>query len=707
MGFLEVPFIQRELSWNQFNVRVLQEGLRNDTPLLDKLKFIAISSSNYDEFFKVRVARLMREILEGDHPKPPDNERPSEILSELLFSIHETVNTMTMAFTEEILPRLETAGIAILPPHRWQEEETARANRIFHDELICTAAPIAVADADSISEHVIREGIHGLFRLNNGKLAFVSIPENLERFREVPAAPNTRKFILLEDILLSKADDFFPGSSIQTRCLFRITRDADMNVNEQKDEDFITAMEEVLEHRKSSFPVRLETCGDEELANTLRQMISLCKANHFHSAAPPGLKAFHTIASLVGFDHLRCPRPVPSMPQDIGGGEDIWEILKTRDILLHHPYESFAPVIRMVETAAEDPNVLAIKMTLYRTSGDSPIVEALIKAAENGKQVTVLVELKARFDENANINWALRLRKAGAIVIYGLVMLKVHVKALMIVRREETGIHRCVHLGTGNYNDTTAALYTDMGLITAKENYTRDTALMFNAITGYSAQPQLHTLFIAPFTLRQEINRLIQHEIRRAKSGEEAWIMAKMNALTDPQIIDTLYAASTAGVKINLCVRGICCLLPGVKGFSENIRVISIIDNFLEHSRIYCFHGGGNQKVFLSSADWMTRNLDLRVELLFPIADSTHKKRVKTILESCFKDNTHSWELRSNGTWKQNRPKKKDKPFRIQEHLLAAAAQTANNEESTRKQALKVRREEIDLIPNTNPALGL
>ncbi|PIE03901.1 MAG: polyphosphate kinase 1, partial [Spirochaetales bacterium] len=371
---------------------------------------------------------------------------------------------------------------------------------------------------------------------------------------------------------------------IQGACLFRVTRDADMNVDEERDEDFIAAMEEVLENRKSGFPVRLETQGNMETASRLREMLSLSPAGHFHLKGPLNLKSFFHLVFLPGFDHLRTPSPVPKPARELARNDDIWETLKNRDVLLHHPYETYTPVIRMVEEASDDPATIAIKMTLYRTSGDSPIVSALIRAAERGVQVTVLVELKARFDENANIGWAERLEKAGAIVVYGLAVLKVHAKAMMVVRKEKTGIFRYVHLGTGNYNDSTATLYTDMGLMSSREDYTRDTTLLFNAITGYSSEPHLSVLTMAPFSLRRETLRLIQREEQRAGSGEEARIVAKMNALTDPEIIEALYSASQQGVKIDLNVRGICCLKPGVPGLSENIRVISIIDMFLEHT---------------------------------------------------------------------------------------------------------------------------
>lgn len=680
----EDRYIRREISWNAFNRRVMSEGCREDMPLLDRLKFMAITSSNYDEFFMVRVARLMRDTAGGIVPESD--------LDDLLREIREVVEVQDSEMTEAILPQLAEEGIAITPPAEWGVDENLKADAVFEHELFPACTPVAITGDRTLNDTVTQIRIFAAFLLDDDQLAVVRVPQNIRRFRSCRSDGRSRQMVLLEDILLTRGDRLFPGKRVNSSCLFRITRDADMTVDEERDEDFVAAMEEVLESRKDSFAVRLESRGDESLAARLREQMNLPAAHHFLFKAPLDLAGFFDLVFLPGFDHLRARSPQPKPAEDLADSEDLWETLKDRDILLHHPYETYAPVIRMVEEAAEDPATLAIKMTLYRTSGDSPIVESLIRAAERGVQVTVLVELKARFDEGANIGWAARLEKAGAIVVHGLAILKVHAKALMVVRREDDGIHRYVHLGTGNYNDSTAKLYTDMGLMTSREKYTREAALVFNAITGYSSEPQLATLAMAPFSLRRETLRLIHREEERARDGEEARIIAKMNSLVDPELIDALYAASSAGVTIDLNIRGVCCLKPGVKGLSENIRVVSIIDSFLEHTRAFAYYNGGQQEVYLSSADWMTRNLDRRVELLFPIAAPEHKRRIVSALENYFRDNTQAWALKADGDWERVKPSGGEKPFRAQEDFAVRIAAKAASREDEEKRALKVRR---------------
>ena len=685
-------FIQRELSWVAFNARVLHEGLREDTALLDRIKFMAITSSNFDEFFKVRIARLMRDIEDGDHPYPPDDDRPSAILRDLLSEIRQIICKMERALTEDIFPKLAQEGIVILPAHQWGKRVSIQAHRIFEQELLSIATPVVINDTNLILNHALQERLYAAFSFSDKQMAFVRIPENIERLRVLRSTPKRREIVLLEDILLTYAESFFPGHVIESRCLFRITRDAEITVNEERDEDFITAMEEVLESRKTSFSVRLETFGDKTLADAIRAHINLPKANHFHLTIPLGFKEFLALSEITGYGDFYSRLPSPKPPEDINENDNIWETLKDRDVLVHHPFESYWPIIHMVESAASDPATLAIKMTLYRTSGDSPIVAALIRAAERGIQVTVLIELKARFDEDANIHWAIRLQQAGAIVVYGLSILKVHAKLLMVVRREETGIQQFLHLSTGNYNDSTARLYTDISLFTSREDFTQDAALIFNAITGYSSVSQLQTLFMAPFSLRKETLRLIRREMNQANAGEPAMIMAKMNALVDKEIIEALYDASCSGVVINLNIRGICCLRPGVKNMSENIRVVSIIDSFLEHTRAFVYLNGGNREVYLSSADWMPRNLDRRVELLFPIPSKRHRDRIASVIEDYFRDNTRSWELQDDGSWKAMTPDKGKKPFRIQSHLAESVAVMASKKKDSERHELQVRR---------------
>ncbi len=687
----ESRFIQREISWNDFNSRVLAEGLRTDIGLLDRLKFIAITSSNYDEFFMVRVARLMRDTANGDVAP--------EGLSDLKNALHNLIHQQDDCVRHEILPSLAKEGLVIREERDWEPEIIAWADRIFERELFPLATPVAITENRNLNAMVSPLHIHAAFNLDNNDLSIIRLPDNISRLRDFRIGEGHREIILLEEVLLRFGDRFFSGRTIESSCLFRITRDADMSVDEKRDEDFIAAMEEVLDSRDSSFPVRLESRGDPVLANRIRLLLELPELHHFTLRVPLDLSAFMALTQLHGFERLREIPPSPQPAQDLAGTENIWDTLKDRDVLLHHPYETYTPIIRMLDEAADDPATLAIKMTLYRTSGDSPLVKALIRAAQRGIQVMVLIELKARFDEGANINWAAQLEKAGAIVIYGLAILKVHAKALMIVRREDDAIRRYVHLGTGNYNEKTARLYTDMGLLTSREAYTRDTALFFNAVTGYSAEPHLKTLHMAPFSIRREITRLIKREAERAKGGEEARIVAKMNALVDPDIIDNLYAASEAGVTIDLNVRGICCLRPGIKGLSENIRVVSVIDTFLEHTRACVFRNGGRPEVFLSSADWMTRNLNRRVELLFPITEPLHKRRIRNILDSFFKDNCQSWQLNPDNSWTRRTAEKRTKPYRVQEQFARQASTRAGEQADAERKSLQIRRKPVQNAP--------
>ncbi len=667
-------FIQREISWNAFNARVLAEGMRKDLKLLDRLKFMAITSSNYDEFFMVHVARLMREVMNGDKPVSGTEERPSAILNQLLQEIRAVIEKQDKEVTGNILPALAEEGFIILKPEEWSSAAKTAARDIFHKELIPLCRPIVITPGNTLDRIAPQGRILAAFALDDGRLAAVRMPGNPERFRIIKNAGNKQNIILLDHILMEYGKEFFPKSKITSACLFRVTRDAAMSINEEPDEDFIAAMEEVLESRERSFPVRLETHGNSEMAGELRAMLNLPAENHFHMQAPLKLKSFIKLISLEGFECLSTAAPVPRNPMELPENSNIWETLKKRDVLIHHPYETFNPIIQMVKEAADDPATSAIKMTLYRTSGKSPIVSTLIDAAGKGIQVTVLVELKARFSERDNISWAEKLEKAGAIVVYGPAELKVHAKVLMIERKEDGKLCRYVHLGTGNYNDYTANLYTDMSFMTSEAQYTGDVTKVFNAITGGESRPHLEVLTMAPFSLRKETLRLINREIQHAENGREARITAKMNALVDKEIIEALYSASQKGVKIDLNVRGICCLKPGIKGLSENIRVLSIIDTFLEHTRAFMYCNGGNPEIFLSSADWMPRNLNRRVELLFPVTSTEHKRRISYVLECCMSDNTHSWELKPDGTWKRKSTGKGSSQFRVQESFAKIAA---------------------------------
>jgi polyphosphate kinase len=700
-----MPYIQREISWNAFNRRVLDEGLKKDSGPLDQLKFISIVSSNYDEFFMVRIASLIKDCNSGNIKYTDSGLRPCVILLQLLKEIHGITDRIDSILSKSVFPELKKNGINIIAPG---EPEPENINRIYKDnklydfsrkiileELVPVAAPLFLENPAKINNYIYGTSIYTAFQFSDESMAVIKIPGNLERFRFIKEKPENTdsllmKVLLLEDIAVSGTDLLFPGKKVSSVCQFRIIRDADLSVDEKRDEDFIAAMEEVLLQRGKSRPVRIETRGNIELAEKLAGLFSIPPEFHFHTTSPLELKLFMQIYGLSGFEHLKDKLPEPQEPAEIRETDNIFDILKERNVILHHPYESFQPVIKMLEKASEDSDTLAIKMTLYRTSGKSPIVKALIAAAQRGIQVTVLVELKARFNENANINWAEKLEKAGAIVVYGLVVLKVHAKTLLIVKKEKDGIRYYAHLGTGNYNEQTAELYTDISLLTSQNRYTKDVAFFFNAITGYSAEPRLETLIMAPFSLRNELLTLISRETAFAENGENAFIYAKMNSLVDPEIINALYKASAAGVKIKLNVRGICSLVPGVKNVSENIEVVSIIDFFLEHSRIYIFHNGGENSTYISSADWMSRNLDKRIELLIPVYGRKHKKRLYNILETFFRDNTNAWVLKPGGEWQ--RKKASGKPFRAQSFFADLSKEKNREIQLLEKKTLKVRR---------------
>jgi len=525
----------------------------------------------------------------------------------------------------------------------------------------------------------------------------VQLPPALDRIIYLPEKERHVTFTLLEDVILENAAELFPGYRIRGQGCFRVTRDADLGVDEERDEDFVEAMEQVLESREHSEAVRLTVVHDNgEVSERLRTALGLDVADVYAKGSPLALGDLISLSGLSGFDHLRDESMPPQPPQDLAEEESFFTTLKRRDALIHQPYESFEPLVRMIQEAAADPAVLAIKMTLYRTSGDSPIVRALEEAAENGKQVTALVELKARFDEQRNIRWAERLERAGVIVIYGIAQLKVHAKAMMIVRREAEGVVRYVHLGTGNYNDKTARLYTDFGMLTSREDIAYETNLFFNAISGYSAIPALNRLALAPVGLKTRLLQLIERETQRASTDTPGLIMAKINSLSHPEIIDALYRASQAGVQVKLNVRGICILVPGVPGMSENITVVSVVDRFLEHARAFYFHNGGASDVYLSSADWMPRNLDRRVELMFPVESAPLKKRVRHVLEVFFRDNVKARVLQPDGSWVHSAPGDGQEPVRSQQVFYEEARAHAAAGEPANRKEFSVRRKPAD-----------
>ncbi|MCH2174976.1 MAG: polyphosphate kinase 1 [Lentisphaeria bacterium] len=694
-------YFNRELSWFSFNERVLAQALNPKQLTLEKLKFLSIVSSNFDEFFMVRVASTIRQIKEGDRIKCPSGLRPSQVLEQLQENIQELVRQQYLCLNEVIIPSLRENQFTFSALEDLNVEELSYLESYFQEKVFPVLTPLAASRRNPLVQTTQNLSLYLALKLRkkgskkgNTDLAVVEIPADLDRFIFIPGRET--RVLLLEDLILSHIEFLFSGFKVSDHVVFRLTRDADMSVDENRDEDFMEAMKEILLKRRNSFPVRLEvTKGAPTLRDELLESFNLPIESCFEVDGPVDLKPFMKLCFLPGLDTLRNDLWTPVQPQDYPDPEiDLWDSIKQKDIFLHHPYESFSIIENLVSLAANDPNVVSIKMTLYRTAGDSPIIGALARAAQNGKQVTVLVELKARFDEGQNIEWAEILEQAGVLVIYGVAQLKVHAKALLITRQEEDHLIRYAHFGTGNYNGSTAKLYTDMGLITTHEQMTFEMALFFNSITGYTTTPKLHHLAMAPNSMRPKFEQLIEREIDRAENGQEGLIIAKMNALVDEKIINLLYKASKAGVKVQLNIRGICCLRPGIKGVSENITVLSIIDRYLEHSRVYYFDNGGSPEVYLSSADWMPRNIDKRVELMFPIYEKKFLKRIRYYFEITFADNTNSYELLNDGTYKKRIPKRGQKKLNSQIYFHEEAVKKAQSAKVNKAKILHARRKE-------------
>ncbi len=653
-------YINRELSWLEFNDRVLREGLNTDLPLLERAKFLAIVSSNLDEFFMVRVAGLMQ--LRAAKVRRRDFSGLSAPAQ--LARISERAHTMVAEQSEGIatvLGALEEEGIDVLFPRRWTDEHHDHVRQHFIKEILPILTPLAVQDLEPAPllpglqlcvAVLLHRNEKGLGTLEHRRIAVVPVPTQLRRFVPLPAEDGVR-FAMLEDVIASNAELAFPGCHVLAATCFRITRDADIDVRDDDDGDLLHAIEEAVLARRRRAAVRLEIVAgaNHRVRKWLTDWLAVRSDDIYEIDGMIDATALWQLVGLDGFDKLRTPEWEPQPPRDLIGCDNPWEAVQDHDILLFHPYESFDPVVQLLEQAAVDPSVLAIKQTLYRTSGDSPIVRALERAGQSGKEVTVLVELKARFDEARNVNWARRLEDAGCHVIYGIANYKTHSKALMIVRRESGRIRRYVHLATGNYNDKTARLYSDLGLLTCDRDIATDVASFFNLLTGYSETVGWSKLTIAPTGLRQRFLDLITREIQVSTPDRPGLIMVKVNSLQDADIIRALYQASQAGVKILLNVRGICCLRPGLKGVSDNVEVTSIIDRFLEHSRIFYFRNGGHEEVYLGSADWMRRNLSRRLEILFPIVDRNLRRRAIDILETYFTDNVKARRLLPNGAY--------------------------------------------------------
>ncbi len=689
-------FFNRDLSWLEFNNRVLSEGLEASVPLMERMKFLSITSSNFDEFFMVRVATLKRAVRAGNHISCPSGLTPDKQLSLIDKRTREIVSAQYACLKNEILPGMREYGVMYLPPEEWSPRQLRQIQSMFNNELFPVLSPVRI-DNEEPFPYIAGLRLHLLFSLeeegsDEEKYALVQIPEDQSRVIYLPDKGEEKPFALLEDILLHQGEHLFPGYSVREAAIFRITRDADMGVDEQRDEDFVEAMEEVLENRKTGRVIRMElSTHSPKLKEALLARLETENTDIYEIDGPLDLKSFMGLALSQGGPELHDPE-WPSYPSaDLQVDETIWETLKDRDVLLHHPYDSFDTVVKLVQQASVDPEVLAIKMVLYRTSGSSPIVKALKTAAAAGKHVTVVVELKARFDEARNIRWAEELERAGVIVVYGIAHLKIHTKLLMIVRREVDRIRRYIHLGTGNYNDSTAKLYTDMGLLTSNDDIGEDASMVFNAITGYSNIPELKKIVMAPTTLKTRIIQLIEREASRSSSENPGLIRAKMNSLADPDVIKALYEASMAGVKIELNIRGICMLVPGKEPFSSNITVLSVIDRYLEHTRLFHFQNGGNDEYFLASADWMPRNLERRVELMFPVTSTAHKHRLDEVLNIYFHSNSKTHLLNPNGAYDRVSPGRK-KILRAQEAFYQTSRHAAEAQIVSPKREFTVRR---------------
>ena len=658
-------FLDRELSLLEFQARVLAEGMDQKNPLLERLKFIGIVASNMDEFFMNRFPRL--------GAQDPVREAVSRKARELC-------EVQRRYFTETMVPEMGAAGIVRVAPGALDERQAAHLNAFFAAELFPILTPIALAPEREMPV-LTNMGLYLVAalvepgRLGAPKYALVEIPGNLPRLKALPAQTGGR-YALIEDVVRMNAAALFAGYEIAATGLVRLTRAAQMSIDEEKDEDFLKVMAEAVKARRQNPIVRAELSAAPAMAAFLRERLDLGPAEVYEQADWLDLKTVSQLAFQAGFEAFQRPSWEPRPVADFEQADDLFKLLREKDVLVHHPYESFEAVARFVREAARDPDVLAIKQTLYRTGRHSAIVEALATAAEAGKRVTVLVELKARFDEESNIEWAKRLEAAGAGVIYGVAGLKTHAKACLVVRREPDGIRRYAHLSTGNYNERTARLYSDVGLFTSKEEYASDISAFFNMITGYSQPASWSRVEVAPYGLRRRLLRLIAREAMTSTKSRPGLIMAKMNSLADPELIEALYAASKAGVQIKLNVRGICCLKPGVKDLSENIEVVSVVDMFLEHARIFYFSNHGEEEVYLSSADWMPRNLDKRIELMFPVEDKDAQKELVELIKIYFKDNEKAWRLAPDGTYKKVSSESKKK-FRVQEHLCARQAERA------------------------------
>ncbi len=668
-------YINRELSFLEFNQRVLDQARDMSNPLFERFRFASIVTSNLDEFYMIRYGSLSDQIAAGLTKTDPSGLTPEEQTRAIDERSRTLQRDLYTVYNDELLPRAQKVDFKFLRLEDLKATQLAYIDELYDGSIFPVLTPMVIDSSRPfplIMNNTLNIALNLLDQEGRSFLGTVQVPSVLDRFYVIPSDKG-KQILLLEDIIKLHLRQLFDSYKVQDMASYKVTRNADLEYDEDDAQDLLMVIKETLKQRKWGRVLKLEV--EDGISDGLLQMLidrfEIDSTNVFQLDGPLDLTFLSKIAGLPGYEELKFPPieafPVPELMED----PDIFRAIAKQDILVHHPYESFESIIKLVTMAAKDPNVLAIKMTLYRVSGKSPIVEALAEAADNGKQVTVLVELKARFDEENNINWALRLEKAGCHVIYGLVGLKTHCKALLIIRRENNTIRRYVHLGTGNYNDVTARLYTDIGLMTDNKALGEDISNMFNRLSGQTQIKNLNKVAMAPDYMRQRLNELIQNEARHARQGKKAKIMAKMNSLVDKEIIKELYKASRDGVQIELFVRGICCLRPGVEGLSENITVQSIVGRFLEHSRIFYFQDNGRNNYFISSADWMERNLNKRIELLVPVEDKRCKEKLRELLNISKSDTAKARNLQSDGSYR--RVTAKGDPFNSQEAFIDLA----------------------------------
>ncbi|MCB1985858.1 MAG: polyphosphate kinase 1 [Burkholderiales bacterium] len=659
-------YINRELSLLEFNRRVIEQAKDENLPLLERLRFLCIASTNLDEFFEIRVAGLKQQIKYGSVQTGTDNLLPAEVLVRVSETAHQIVKEQYVIWNDMIIPALAKDKIRLLRRSQWKPMVSRWIQRYFNAEVLPILSPIGLDPAHPFPR-VLNKNLYFIISLEgkdafgrDSGLAIVQAPRSLPRVVHIPQthSSGSHDFVMLSSIIHAHVKDLFPRMAVLGCYQFKVTRDSDLLIDDEEVDDLLRALEGELPSRRFSNAVRLEVADNcpDHLSEFLLRKFELQSDDLYRVPGPVNLGRLHAICDLVDRPELKFAGFVPDIPNRLLKNTNIFEVLHNGDILLHHPFQSFAPVIDFVRQASSDPNVLSIKQTLYRTGADSALVEALKLAARAGKEVTVVIELRARFDEEANIELASELQKAGAHVVYGVVGYKTHAKMILVVRREGRSLRRYVHLGTGNYHARTARLYTDYGLLTCDKAIGEDVNKLFHQLTGLGRAGKLKKLLQSPFTLHKGILAYIEDEIKAAADGKKAWIIAKMNALVDSEIIMALYRASQAGVKIDLIIRGICCLRPGIKGVSENINVRSIVGRFLEHTRIYYFYHGGEERVFCSSADWMTRNLQHRVEVCFPIEEKRPRDSVIAYgLLSYLSDNTQAWVLQSDGSYKRSK----------------------------------------------------